>query len=414
MNSPHSKDLNHTCDCVPMDRARIENTIFNLTPNPRMPAMLSERPNYFAKTAVFLSEEDKADMLTQIGAIERTVASKAFTDMIFNRTSNPTNAVQTKTRGAFMGYDFHITAEGPRLIEINSNAGGAFIVDALNRTLGSGSDFDKDIGGMFRKEWSLSGRDGHPRTLAIVDTKPESQFHYPDMCLAAESLRRSGFQVVIADPAQFSLRDDGLYIGRLRIDIIYNRLTDFDLSDPMHTVLYEALIQDAAVITPHPRHHALFADKRNLALLSHPESLEALCVPKPDRDSLLKIPSTQVVTTDNQETLWAARKSYYFKPWDGFGSRATFRGAKLTTKVWKHITTHNYVAQAVIPPPFRLVSLDDAQVKLKYDVRVYTYTGSPLLLAARVYQGQTTNLRTEGGGLAPVITLNADALKNAC
>jgi hypothetical protein len=29
--------------------------------------------------------------------------------------------------GAFMGYDFHLAAEGPRLIEVNTNAGGAFL-----------------------------------------------------------------------------------------------------------------------------------------------------------------------------------------------------------------------------------------------------------------------------------------------
>jgi hypothetical protein len=28
--------------------------------------------------------------------------------------------------GALMGYDFHVTASGPKLIEVNTNAGGAF------------------------------------------------------------------------------------------------------------------------------------------------------------------------------------------------------------------------------------------------------------------------------------------------
>jgi hypothetical protein len=31
------------------------------------------------------------------------------------------------------------------------------------------------------------------------------------------------------------------------------------------------------------------------------------------------------------------------------------------------------------------------------------------LLAARIYQGQTTNLRTAGGGFAPVLTTSAPA-----
>jgi len=33
---------------------------------------------------------------------------------------------------------------------------------------------------------------------------------------------------------------------------------------------------------------------------------------------------------------------------------------------------------------------------------IYTYQGAALLTAARIYQGQTTNFRTPGGGFAPV------------
>ena len=41
-------------------------------------------------------------------------------------------------------------------------------------------------------------------------------------------------------------------------------------------------------------------------------------------------------------------------------------------------------------------------VPLKSDIRLYTYDGETLLMAARLYQGQTTNFRTPGGGFAPV------------
>jgi hypothetical protein len=36
------------------------------------------------------------------------------------------------------------------------------------------------------------------------------------------------------------------------------------------------------------------------------------------------------------------------------------------------------------------------------DIRAYVYNGEIQLLAARLYQGQTTNFRTQGGGFAPV------------
>ena len=50
-----------------------------------------------------------------------------------------------------------------------------------------------------------------------------------------------------------------------------------------------------------------------------------------------------------------------------------------------------------------------AGVALKADVRNYVYAGDVQLLAARLYQGQTTNMRTAGGGFAPVLTTRAFA-----
>ena len=39
---------------------------------------------------------------------------------------------------------------------------------------------------------------------------------------------------------------------------------------------------------------------------------------------------------------------------------------------------------------------------MKADIRCYVYNGHIQLVAARLYQGQTTNFRTPGGGFAPV------------
>ena len=41
---------------------------------------------------------------------------------------------------------------------------------------------------------------------------------------------------------------------------------------------------------------------------------------------------------------------------------------------------------------------------LKFDLRAYTYAGDVMWMAARLYQGQTTNFRTPGGGFAPVFS----------
>ena len=72
--------------------------------------------------------------------------------------------------------------------------------------------------------------------------------------------------------------------------------------------------------------------------------------------------------------------------------------------MFEEILQGGYVAQTFAPPPEVAVT-DPATgepVTFKYDLRVYAYAGEIHLLAARLYQGQTTNFRTLGGGFAPV------------
>ena len=108
------------------------------------------------------------------------------------------------------------------------------------------------------------------------------------------------------------------------------------------------------------------------------------------------------VTPAAGERLWAERSRMFFKPVSGFGSRAAYRGDKVTKKVWQQILAGGYVAQEVVPPSARTVVVDGERRVMKVDVRNYAYDGQVQLVAARLYQGQTTNFRTPGGGFAPV------------
>ncbi len=164
------------------------------------------------------------------------------------------------------------------------------------------------------------------------------------------------------------------------------------------------------MVTPHPRTHALYADKRNLIALSDAALLEAWGVGETDRAVLRQVvPATQRVTADNADALWAQRRTLFFKPAAGFGARAAYRGDKLTRRVWGDILAGDYVAQTTVPPSERLVSVDGQTTLLKLDLRAYTYRGQVQLLAARTWSGQTTNFRTEGGGFSPVVVLPAAA-----
>ena len=67
-----------------------------------------------------------------------------------------------------------------------------------------------------------------------------------------------------------------------------------------------------------------------------------------------------------------------------------------------------YVAQALVAPSERHVKHAPRATALKADIRDFTYAGVVKLVAARLYQGQTTNFRTVGGGFAPVFTEKQD------
>ena len=200
-----------------------------------------------------------------------------------------------------------------------------------------------------------------------------------------------------------------LWHGDLAIDLVYNRLTDFYLEQATGAALREAYLQQAIVLTPHPQAHALYADKRHLALFSDAARLQALGVPQATQQILLEhVPRTEVVDATDAQRLWDSRRGLFFKPVAGFGSRAAYRGDKLTKRVWQDIVAGDYVAQAIVTPGERMVADPDTAIgktsgkAMKFDLRAYTYEGAVQWVAARLYQGQTTNFRTPGGGFAPV------------
>ena len=77
-----------------------------------------------------------------------------------------------------------------------------------------------------------------------------------------------------------------------------------------------------------------------------------------------------------EAALWAERKSLFFKPRSGYGSKGAYRGTNLTKRVFAEILQGGYVAQKLAPPGERALCVNDAEpVSLKYDVRCYVYDG---------------------------------------
>ena len=320
-------------------------------------------------------------------------------------------------RGVFFGYDFHLGADGPQLIEINTNAGGVLLnlylvtaqqaccTEVINFFGGKTKfvDAENELIAMFKQEWQLQCPDKTLHTIAIVDNEPSAQFLYPEFLLFQSLFERHGIDAIIADPKDFTIKENALWLGEQKIDLVYNRLTDFYLEVPESACLLEAYQKGMAVFSPSPYLYALYADKRNLPLLSDSKRLKAFGVEEEAIGTLGRsLPTTVAVTQDNVDQLWRNRKQLFFKPATGYGSRGAYRGAKLTRRVWENIIHADYIAQAIVPPSERQLIINGEKQSLKLDIRCVTYNGKIQQLSARLYQGQTTNLRTEGGGLATV------------
>ena len=270
----------------------------------------------------------------------------------------------------------------------------------------SGAVFDDEIVQMFQAEWACAKRALPLRTIAIVDTQPQQQYLYPEFLLFQRLFATNDINAVIADPGELNFKDGALWSGEFKIDLVYNRLTDFMLEAPESRALRDAYCEDAVVLTPHPHAHAVYANKRNLTILSDATALEALGVPQATIDILVaNVPFTESVTTNNAERLWNERRNLFFKPVAGYGGRAAYRGDKVTKRVWQEILSGEYIAQRVVAPGVRVSGTADSPKTLKFDLRSYVYNSRVQWTAARVYQGQTTNFRTPGGGFAPVYSL---------
>jgi hypothetical protein len=328
--------------------------------------------------------------------------------------------------GVFLGYDFHLGSDGPRLIEINTNAGGGLLNARLLRAqqaccrqwapaFPAQTAVEAEFVAMFREEWRLARGDRPLTRIAIVDETPAAQYLAPEFELFRQLFVAHGIAPLVADPGELSFAGGRLRCGGEPVDLVYNRLTDFALDAAPSAALRDAYLADAVVLTPHPYAHALYADKRNLAALRDAAWLAAIGVGAAERQILQAgIPPTAEVTPDAAAAYWASRKQWFFKPAAGYGGKAAYRGDKLTRRVFDEIARGGYIAQALVPPSERRLLVDGVERDLKLDLRNYVYRGNVQLVSARLYQGQTTNFRTPGGGFAAVFSVSCQGAEKIC
>ncbi len=404
--------LNRDCFCHVVDRAALQQAL----ESELAPDVADMRQHLFSDTRVYVAQAHLDLMERLIGVVERLVTLPAWQERVLAHAPEIARHAP-KAAGVFLGYDFHLEKDGPRLIEINTNAGGGLLNaklldaqrDCCPGELAARRErhrVEQDFVAMFRNEWALARGEVPLTSVAIVDESPAGQF----LALEFELFRRlfevHGIAAWVVAPEE--LRFDGkcLKYGQRTVDFVYNRLTDFALENPLSAPLRDAYLADAVVLTPHPRAHALYADKRNLIALSDDEWLGSIGLDAADRDLLRNgVPGTEAVTPGNAPAFWTDRRQWFFKPAAGYGSRGTYRGDKLTRRVFGEIAQGGFIAQRLVPPSERRWLVNGEERSFKLDLRNYAYRGEVQLVSARLYQGQATNFRTRGGGFAAVFAV---------
>jgi len=409
--------LNQECYCRTLDRKALNTSLQNQLSDVRdNPIGANELSKLFSATPVFVPKTEIEAMVRIVEAIESAVRLSSYQQQVLSWAPNIA-AFDLGPIGAFMGYDFHLGSDGPKLIEINTNAGGAFLNVALARaqkrccrpseqsfaTSQMLDGFEEAVTNMFIQEWQRQSATAMPNRIAIIDNDPKSQFMYLEFQLACKLLQSKGINAVILDPSELEYSDGILTAHGKPIDMIYNRLVDFAFESPNQAVLKSAYLEGTVVVTPNPHVHAMFANKRNLTLLSDPQTLRSWGLNDEAAEYLERsVPTTKMVVKEDAAELWRSRRQLFFKPVAGYGSKGVYRGSKITRRVFETILNESYIAQTFIPATERSIKIDDVMTTRKIDIRLYTYAGQLLLPAGRMYQGQATNFRTAGGGFAPV------------
>lgn len=410
--------LNRECFCIAVDQQALHSELARVLGTQGLPkGLLDSHPHLFSALPVYITRQHIRQIASVVAAIHEVTALPGYQHAVLSWAPEIAR-FDPGSPGGLLGLDFHLETDGPRLIEINTNPGGALLNVVLGRALracmpdltmppADPARMEDAVLATLLTEWSMQRGDLPLAFIAIVDEAPTQQYLYPEFVLIQELLRRHGYHAGICSPEQLCRRAGRLWWGEQVVDLVYNRLTDFTLQQPVHEVLRDAYLSGEVVLTPHPRAHALYADKRNLSVLGESGRLHAWGASQGSIAVLTAaVPLTELMTSENRAEMWARRRELFFKPAAGFGSKASYRGDKVTRRVWDEIDKGVYVAQQFVVPSERQVNAGSHP--LKVDIRCYAYRGDVLLYAARMYQGQTTNFRTPGGGFAPVLTSRSD------
>lgn len=341
---------------------------------------------FISNSIVSISQTDFNAMQDCVRAIYAATSQRTYREKCL--AENPAwNGRLDEAYSAVTAFDFYITDEGPRLLEINTNAAAGPIVSLLqsyHEEHFQTEYFDR-LRLHFEAELINSGKSIISVKVAIIDETPETQKTYFEFLIFKALFESWGWQANIVDVVSCEPE---------KYDLIYNRYCDFLLSEPLSQRLKQAYQAHTICLSPSPNAFALLSDKSRLIDFSTPGFL-----PESVRHM---IPETQLVTAENADHIWQKRKQLFFKPAQAYGSKGVYKGASITRTAFQKIVDGNSLAQTYVTPKTIAIATDSGPEDYKYDVRVYTYDGEIELMGARLFKGQVTNFKSPYGGFSAV------------
>ncbi len=270
----------------------------------------------------------------------------------------------------FLGFDFHPGPQGPKLIEINTNAGGFSNLTVLSPDVEVQQGLRRVIVDALLADFEIARPGVGLKVMAIVDDDIRHQPIFQEMQFVADLMTKQGVTCHLLSPEDLPARPD--------VQLIYNRLTDFRLEEPAHAYLRESIINDRLVCTPHPAIYARVADKNNFLRMNHSV-----------------IPRTFKLDSRPLDEWYDTRKQWVFKPATGSGAKGVYRGDKISLAKLKTLAPTTLV-QEFIPPN---VDEDGA----RYDIRAYTAGSKIMGVVARQFTGQVMEMRSPLAGFKRVV-----------
>jgi hypothetical protein len=321
----------------------------------------------------------------------------------------------------FSAWDFHLSPEQSwQLIECNDNGSGLLFAALINRLFYDLSDLAQDhsiaeptsiaafseqlAGFIAREAQEFFGAlpDGLFYILESAEALRAGKF-YRELILLRDLLRRRGWRTEIGTPE--ALRWDGKYVllDRQAVAFVINRSTDFFWEQAAFAPLRAAYREGQVYVAPNPFTYATRSDKRLLEFLSLPNWDRDLGILPEERAVLsAHIPATYLLREENLDEIAAEKSVFFFKPVHGFASHGVLASSQVGKGRLRQLLRKGsvYVAQKTAPKPTLVSPVDNGNVTLWTDLRVWAYRGERYLISGRASkQHDLLDLAPPGGWL---------------